>query len=380
MDREAYYKHFGWKKSPFIKSSSMEIPFIEREQEYREVCECLGGWDRIISVTAPIGFGKTTFMNILVKNKPTGVDYLTFFDAYEPVDEVMGRVLNALPLWKRFTANRIDRTAFGKFLQKRLGGKKMLLLFDEAQDYQEDVFKWLRILNDRTDNVFMVFFGLPSLEDKITSEASFRDRKAKSIKLKPFTNEELCEIVRKRVCWVGGEDPKPFTENSLKRLCGASRSVPRLLMENGQRLIEAAAREDLTEIDEEFVERVLGGVEVPVKEEDVVEYVDDDCGASTHKITYDNFMVELSPTQQDIVTLLLSHESLSISELGGMLSKDIRSMGSLVRKLRGLNPDEVGRKPGVPYPIVVRQGKELRSNRMQYVYSLSDNARRLLAR
>ena len=62
-----------------------------------------------------------------------------------------------------------------------------------------------------------------------------------------------------------------------------------------------------------------------------------------------------------------------------MLEKDIRSIGSLIRKLRGLNKNEVERKPNVPYPVIIKNGKETRVGRRQYVYSLSDNARRILA-
>ena len=93
-----------------------------------------------------------------------------------------------------------------------------------------------------------------------------------------------------------------------------------------------------------------------------------------------NFMNDLSPTQQDIVKLLLEKESLSITELSEPMKKDIRSIGSLIRKLRGLNKMEVARKPNVPYPVIVRKGKEVRMGRLQYVYSLSDTVRRIIAK
>lgn len=373
MDREPYYENFGWYKSPFIKTTSMSVPTIERKSEYEKVREAIGGWDRIIVVTAPIGYGKTTFMNQIVQNKPPGIDYLVYFDAYEPVEEIMGRIIRVLPFWKRMFKANVDRTSFGGFFQRKLGGRKLLLMFDEAQDYDEELFKWLRILNDRVDNLFMIFFGLYGLEDKITAETSFRDRKSKTISLPQLSVGTLEEIVRKRMRWVGGE-MKPFTDGGLKRLCESADGVPRKLMDSGQRVIEECAHADKIEISAIDVENILGKIEKPID----VKHVLEESEIKVEK-PYRNFMDELSPTQQTIVRLLMSKESLSIAELGETLGKDIRSVGSLIRKLRGLNKEEVNRKSSVPYPVVVRSGKEKRLGRQQYVYTLSDSVRRLLA-
>jgi type II secretory pathway predicted ATPase ExeA len=386
MDRKLYYRKLGWRKSPFIKSTSMDTPILKRENEYRTIRECIGGWDRILVVTAPIGYGKTTFMNTIIKNKPSEVNYVVFFDSYESVEEVMERIISKLPLWKRVFRGKIDRTLFGEYLRKKLGNKKLLLLFDEAQDYNDDLFKWLRILNDRVDNLFMIFFGLRGLEDKITSEASFRDRKTKSINLTPFSSDDLQRIVSKRIKWVGGKGIKPLTEEGLKRLCESANTVPRRLMENGQKVIEECANSDLFEIDANTVERVIGtyvGEDVkviPVEEKEVVQVSQ----KNSQEIVLDNksydLFDELSPTQKEIVNLLLEREALSITEMSDMLKKDIRSIGSLIRKLRGLNKEENIRKPNIQYPVVIRKGKENRMGRIQYVYGLSDNTRRVLAK
>ncbi len=386
MDRINYYKRFGWSKSPFIKSTSLDIPIIARVEEYGEVCESIGGWDRVMVLTAPIGYGKTTFMNQLIMEKPKGVKYVIAFNAYEPAEEVIGRIISTLPFWKRRFRN-VDRTSFGEALQEKLGKDKMLLIFDESQDYEFELFKWLRILNDRCESLFMVFIGLGGLEDKITAEASFRDRKSRSIRLMPFENQDLEELVRQRIKWAGGGDIKPFTEGGIKRLCESSQKVPRLLLDNGQRVVEDAAKQDVFEIGEDFIERVLGSEKVEMPSKDAIEEVDDggdmEYSVQTPENSYTegyDFMTDLSPTQQEIVGLLMTHESLSISELSQILKKDIRSLGSLIRKLRGLNPGEVARKPKVPYPVIIRKGKETRVGRIQYVYTLSDNARRLLTR
>ncbi len=377
MDRESYYKKFNWNKSPFIKSTSIDTPIIRRTEEYEKVVECIGGWDRIMVVTAPIGYGKTTFMNLLIKEKIHEIDYIISFDSYDPVYAVIKKILSSLPLWKRLFSREVNRSEFGKLLQKKLGSEKMLILFDEAQDYDEELFRWLRIINDRANNVFMIFFGLPTLENKITSESSFRDRKSKSIKLNPLDLDVMGKIIRERIKWVGGEGIKPFNEGGLKRVCESANSIPRKLLENGQLVIREAAIREKISIDETFVEGVLGCFEEPVR--DYVEPYEVPKTIEKESSIVD-FLSDLSPMQRSIVELLQVNEELSISELSEELASDIRSVGSLIRKLRGLDKDELLRKPNVPYPIVVRKGKDKRSGRVQYVYGLSDNVRRLIAK
>ncbi len=383
MDRNEYYVHYGWSKSPFIKSTSLDIPIIGRVDEYRQVCESVGGWDRIIVVTAPIGYGKTTFMNQIMMKKPIGVDYVVSFDAYEPEENVARRIISTLPFWKRLSARNMDRTSVGDFLQKNLGKKRLLILFDEAHEYDDGLFKWLRILNDRADNVFMMFFGLSSLVDRITAESAFRDRKSRTITLKPLTTEQLVEIVKNRIAWVKGKGTAPFTEAGIKRLAESANSVPRLLLENGQTVLEGCAKREIFEITDRVVEELLGTHTYEEKIEPEVEDFESELspGITVEKaVPSGDFTDELSPTQLEIVKLLMERESMSITELSDVLGKDIRSIGSLIRKLRGLNPEEVKRKPGVPYPLVIRCSKEKRAGRIQYVYGLSDNARRLLAK
>lgn len=378
MNRDEYYSQFNWNKSPFIKSTSLDIPIIERTGEYQQLCESIGGWDRIMLITAPIGYGKTTFMNLLIKKKPQNIDYLVYFDAYEPVEEVMARITHTLPLWKRLGKGSVDRTSFAKFLNGKLGKKKILLMFDESQDFEDELFRWLRILNDRVDNVFIIFLGLHGLVDRISAETALRDRKTKEMTLSPFSIDQLRQIVLIRLKWAGGNGKIPFEDDGLTRLCESANGIPRKLLENGQRVLEYSSKENVTSIDATIVENVVGAVYEDVKDVQIVEKHVTTPDFEMEKVTYVNFLDHLSPTQQDIIRILQTHERISISEMCESLDKDIRSLGSLIRKLRGLNKSEVARKPDVPYPVVVRVGKEKRGGRQQYVYSLSDNARRML--
>lgn len=380
MDRIEYYKLHGWEKSPFIKTSSPTTPIVERTQEYKKLEESIGGWDRILLITAPIGYGKTTFMNQIRKTPPQTIQKAVSFNTHQDVEDVIDRIRKTFPIYTRILESRPKSGVFGEYLTKKLGSSRMLLIFDEAQDYPPKLLKWLRMLNDRCENLFMLFIGLPGLEDRIAGETSLRDRKSKTLSLSPLEPKQLRRMLLQRIEWAGGGDT-PFTENAIDYLCKTCENVPRRLLENAQKTVEYCAKNEIMTITEQNVETALGTVK-PVKkpEKSIIDEVGQDTGEKTDLIMdyHADFSKHLSPTQKDIVELLQRHESLCIAEISEKLGKDVRSIGSLVRKLRGLNPQEVARKPEIPYPVVVKQGKEPRQGRLQTVFGLSDNARRSL--
>ncbi|MBD3261925.1 MAG: AAA family ATPase, partial [Candidatus Altiarchaeales archaeon] len=361
-------------KSPFIKTTSKNTPIVTRKEEYKKLEEAIGGWDRLMLLTAPIGYGKTTFMNQIKMSPPHDIKYVIGFNAYEPPKQIMKDITAKLPFFKKIFKGKPTQSSFGAYLEGVLQEEKLLLIFDEAQDYENDVFRWLRIINDYCDTVFMLFIGLGGLEDKISAHASLRDRKCKMLTLNPLRIEDLEDIVMQRIKWVGGEPPIPFTQEGIKRLCEAAQAIPRTLLDKGQTIIEYCAKKDIQVIGVEQVEEALGANK-PRTEKIVVSPEKQRTPAPS-----DSFYEYLSPTQQEIVSFLLEREKASISEIGQAIGSDIRSTGSLIRKLRGQNPKEVERKPQVPYPVVIKRGKERRLGRLQGVFGLSDNARRLLSK
>lgn len=366
MDTEKYHRQLGWKDDPFVKSTALELPIIPHQIVYNQIQEALSGGSRSISVISPIGYGKTTLMNLLMKNPPRGITYVVSFDTYEPADDVMSRITSALPLWKRMFS-KPDRSGFGEYLRRKLGDQKIMLLFDEAQDYDDELFRWLRVINDRVLNAHMVFFGLRGLLDKLSAETSFRDRMSHNIELELLPREQLKEIVKARIKWVGGEGARPFTEKGVDAL--VRNKAPRKILEDGQFIINESARRELLDIGAREVENILGAIP-PTKMEEGEEVT------PAEKKVYPYSIGDFSDTQQNIIKQLLAHDKMSVKELSEVMESSIEGVRNLIRKLRGLEKDEIERRPNVVYPVVVEVKGG--SGRSRYSYKLSDQAKRIL--
>ena len=366
MDTEEYHRQLGWKDDPFVKSTALELPIIPHEIVYNQIQEALSGGARSISVVSPIGYGKTTLMNLLTKKPPKGITYVVSFDTYEPVDDAMVRIMNALPLWKR-VFSKPDRAGFGEFLRRKLGNEKIMLLFDEAQDYDEELFRWLRVINDRVLNAHMVFFGLRGLLDKLSAETSFRDRMSRNIELELLPHEQLKEIIKARIRWVNGEGTRPFTEEGLDTL--VRNNAPRKILEDGQFTINECAKRELFDIGPQEVEDILGTIP-PAKREEEEE------PKPRKKEVYPYSIGDFSETQQDIIKQLLARDMMTVKGLSEATGSSKEGIRNLIRKLRGLEKDEIERRPNVVYPVVV--GVKGGGGRSRYSYKLSDQAKRIL--
>lgn len=367
MEKADYHRKFGWGGNPFIKSTDIDLPIIEQHETYNEVLRSIDAIDRVMVLTAPMGYGKTTFMNLVLKKQPKVVDYLAHFDTYEPVEGVMRRIVSLLPFWKKVFRPRPDRSNFGEYLKKCLGPKKMLLVFDEAQDYDEGLLRWLRTINDRANNAFMIFIGLPGLEDKLASETSFRDRQSVSLNLRPLSIEQLGEVVRRRIQWVGGVGIEPFSEDGLNFFLKYRNPYPpRSMLEDADNIINHCAENDIFKINAHAVESAFGMVK-KIKKEEKVE-------GRLAPYTINDFPA----SQRTVIKVMLEKEKVTIPDLSEQLGKQQNYVGMLIKRLRGLDKKEQERRLNVRYPVVVEL--EAGEGRSRYSYTLSDDARRVLGR
>jgi len=396
MNPSGYYRLFSWKKSPFILTTSLDAPIIRRVEEVEGIVDLIEGWHQIIVVSSQIGYGKTTLLNSLIKHKPANIDYLIPFKSKTSVEDLIKDVIEALsppvevkkPWYQKLLSEKLlglgpetvqetkkSGETDGDFIQRKLGDNSLLLAFDDAHLYPEGFFFTLRELNDAVDNLFMIFFGLPELKELVMADQSFGDRihDEDIIDLRLYSEDELEDIFRARFIWdsVGGKDASPFSDEAIKWLCIQARGNARNLFKLSQKVLDVVIEEDIKEVDERIVEDILGKITPPkkVKKEEIeVSAIDE----------YD-FIRDMSPTQRDILKLLSTKGELTIPEVSNELGKSIRSVNSLIRKLRGMDKGEVKRKPNVEYPLVVLGEKKIIGGRNLQSYKLSDHAYRRLA-
>lgn len=374
MKLSEYKSKLGWntERDPFTLSIVLDT-LVKEKDLYEAFLNSIDAWDRVIILTGPIGGGKTTMVEYL-KNHPPRDTIVIDFNSKRSVEDTVKRIVSAINKkgsWiyrlLGIKQDHVDKDDLGYFITKEAGHLKTLIIWDEAQDCSEETFTLLRELTDKADNLFIIFIGLPILERVLSEVTSFRDRAVKTLKTSPFTEEVLKTLIMERIRWVGGKDIKPFTDEAIGLLVKDSRGNPRSLLKKCHEVIKKAAEDEIFEINAEFAERhsILSEEPTVIPREE----------PANNLTLGPDFVKELSPMQQDIVEVLQKKHALTASQIAKEIGKDYASTEVNLRRLMTENQKEM--KEGVPYPVIrKRPGEEGKS---QYIYALSEQARRLLA-
>lgn len=234
-----YLEHFGLKEMPF--SLTPNTAFFYEQAGHREALNVLlvtlRGGEGFIKIVGEVGTGKTLLCRKLLAS--LGEEFHT---AYIPnplltplglqfaVAEELG--LDPPPdttphhLIKQLTARLMDLNA---------GGKRVVLLLDEAQALPAETLEAVRLLSNletETSKLLqVVLFGQPEL-DTLLEQPSLRQLKQRvsfSYRLQPLDRLALEGYVTFRLAVAGCEQEGLFTTGALRALHRGSRGIPRLV-------------------------------------------------------------------------------------------------------------------------------------------------------
>ncbi len=257
-------KLFGWEGNPFVFKILPDL-FVGYEKEMRSLIENVSNGCKFTLILGPTGSGKTTMMRNVI-NKIDG--YVRVFYVPKPPNDPEGwkKIFTEIVrpgffrrLFMRPKIRNITIYEVGDWINRRSGKKRMLLLVDECHESARESLEWLRTLTDQVDNLSLVLAGLPGFEKRLMEELeTFRRRIENRIELTNLTPAETRELIKKRIEWMGGEDVKPFTSNSVRFVYEKTNGFPREVLRVCGELVQHAIEKNMSAIDTEFLKDSRG--------------------------------------------------------------------------------------------------------------------------
>jgi general secretion pathway protein A len=262
-----YEEHFGFRHRPFrtTPDSGSYYPATGHEAVLAQLLQAIHQDEGIACVTGGPGTGKTLLCHRLLER--LGADITSAFltnSHFRDRSALLQAILYDLgqPFDERSEQElRLTLTDF--LLKSYAGGRRTVLIVDEAQHLSGDLLEELRLLGnlEASDGkaLQMVLVAQPEFLEKLERPdlAVLSQRLAVRLELVPFAIEEAGDYVLNQIRCAGARPESVIGEESLGILAGAAHGVPRLLNQLANQSLTLACQNGSSEVDAEAVLEAL---------------------------------------------------------------------------------------------------------------------------
>ncbi|WP_424831763.1 ExeA family protein [Ruegeria sp.] len=218
----------------------------------------------ITVLTGEIGAGKTTLVQHLLSEMEHSVTVGLVSNAQGGRGELLQWVLHALglPIDQDATYVQLFRELQDFLVSEYAEGRRVILIFDEAQNLTVEGLEEIRMLtniNANTDELIqLVLVGQPELRDMVLDPKmrQLTQRVAASFHLERMDEATVERYIRHRMMIAGGNGEE-FTEEACKTIASQTRGVPRLVNQFCDFALLYAWTNESHKVDEDIVNQVI---------------------------------------------------------------------------------------------------------------------------
>lgn len=239
MSRPVLYANFfGLTERPFTLQP--DPSFIYWSKQHRRAYSILEfgilSNAPITLITGEIGAGKTTLLRALLEKMESEVVVGLISNAQGSRGELLQWVLNALGIEMpaRETYVRLFQRLQDFIIEQYAAGKRVILIFDEAQNLSLEGLEELRLLTNinsgKDELVQLILVGQPELKDLVLhpSMRQLTQRITASFHLFPMDLETTQLYIIHRMSHAGGSGQE-FTPEAVAEIFHVTRGIPRLV-------------------------------------------------------------------------------------------------------------------------------------------------------
>ncbi len=218
----------------------------------------------ITVLTGEIGAGKTTLVQHLLSEMEQSITVGLISNAQGGRGELLQWVLHALglPIEENATYVQMFREIQDFLVSEYAEGRRVVLIFDEAQNLTVEGLEEIRMLtniNANTDELIqLVLVGQPELRDMVLDPKmrQLTQRVAASFHLERMDQASVERYIRHRMKIAGGSGEE-FTEEACRIVFEQTRGVPRLVNQFCDFALLYAWTNETDKVNEDVVNQVI---------------------------------------------------------------------------------------------------------------------------
>lgn len=235
---DIYLSHFGLHERPFSLVPDPDFIFWSPVHQRAYAMFEYGIVTRapITLITGEVGAGKTTLLHHLLKSLGDDVEVGLISNAHGTRNEMLRWVLKSLDQPIPADADYIELLSqFEKFLIEQYSeGRRVILIFDEAQNLDRNALEELRLLTNINSNkdelLQLVLVGQPELRKNVRHPelTQFAQRVAANFHLPALDQAAVAHYIHHRLD-VAGAQNTIFTDDACYKVHSMTGGVPRLI-------------------------------------------------------------------------------------------------------------------------------------------------------
>jgi type II secretory pathway predicted ATPase ExeA len=232
-----YLKHFGFREPPF--NLTPDPRFFYDSAFHREAWASLvygiNEKKGFVVVTGEVGTGKTTLIRKLLRSLEATHRSVFIFNTLLSFDELLEAIVRDLDLEPRPGRVAMFQQLNEFLLDQATKGHIVSLVFDEAQNLDDDALEAVRLLSnmetDREKLLQIILVGQPELDVKLNSRAlrQLKQRVSLWCRLDRLNQADAEAYIGHRLSVAGYQGPEIFSRASLQVIWEHTAGVPRLI-------------------------------------------------------------------------------------------------------------------------------------------------------
>jgi general secretion pathway protein A len=260
-----YERHFGFTSKPFTLTPDPAFLYLSRQHAMAMTMLEYGleSQAAFSLLTGDIGSGQTTLVRRLLRGLGDQVVVGLISNTHAGFRSIHGWALSALGIVPHDDSDIAKYEALvDSFIREYGGGRRTLLILDEAQNLSVEVLEELRLLsnvNSEKDLVLQVLLvGQPELRTKLAGPElrQFAQRISVDFHLRPLDRHETDAYIRHRLTVAGGND-ELFQPEAIDMVYARTNGVPRLLNQLCDFTLVYAFAEGRSSIDADLIAQVV---------------------------------------------------------------------------------------------------------------------------
>jgi type II secretory pathway predicted ATPase ExeA/transposase-like protein len=251
-----YLEHFGLKEPPFRITPHTDFFFqgADRGATLDALQYAILNDEGIVKVSGEIGSGKTMLCRVLIERLPAEVETVFLANPSFSRDEILQAIAAELGIQSASGAAPPLRELQAHLIQVYAGGRRVVILIDEAHAMPEETLEQVRLLSNLEANrhklLQLVLFGQPELDPALDKPSlrQLKDRITHSFRMRPLTSEEVAKYVAFRLHAAGYQGPDLFSGEALDAIAQASGGLTRRINVLADKALLAAFMEDASSV------------------------------------------------------------------------------------------------------------------------------------